>query len=417
MQHMCDPSALLSKNPRCLISRIACVGALAVACTLLPGCTTLGAAGPSSGQVQKVDGEEYGGRQIALVDLDPQIWRRVAAFEQSQSFAQRLGESGVADGVLGPGDVIDISLWEAPPAVLFGRGGVVPGLDAGAQNRAVVQQVVDRSGAITVPFAGQIEVGGLTLAEVERAIVSRLTGRANDPQVSVRLTQNDSRNVTVLGEVAQSRRVPLGPRGERLLDIIASAGGTRAPVHQATVQVSRDGASAVMPLDAIIADPVQNIRLQPQDVVTVLHQPFSFIAMGAVARSAEIPFEGRGISMAQALARVGGLRDNQASIRGVFIFRLENPAALSTEMRAGRAVTEDGRVPVVYRLDLSDARAFFVAQDFMIRDQDVIYVATAPGAEIREFLATVTSLAFSAIAIGNVVGSNPNGNASATNPN
>jgi len=121
--------------------------------------------------------------------------------------------------------------------------------------------------------------------------------------------------------------------------------------------------------------------------------------------------------MAQALARIGGLRDNQASIRGVFIFRLENAAALSTEMRAGRAVTEDGRVPVDYRLDLSDARGFFVAQDFMIRDQDVIYVATAPGAEIREFLATVTSLAFSAIAIGNVVGSNPNGNASGTNPN
>ena len=51
----------------------------------------------------------------------------------------------------------------------------------------------------------------------------------------------------------------------------------------------------------------------------------------------------------------------------------------------------------------------------LIRDQDVVYVATAPGAEIREFLATVTSLAFSAIAIGNVIssdggGGNPGGN-------
>lgn len=121
--------------------------------------------------------------------------------------------------------------------------------------------------------------------------------------------------------------------------------------------------------------------------------------------------------MAQALARVGGLRDNQASIRGVFLFRLEDPTALLPEMRGVTPATEDGRVPVVYRLDLSDARGFFVAQDFMIRDHDVIYVATAPGAELREFLATVTSLAFSAVAIGNVVGSNPNGNASGTNPN
>jgi polysaccharide biosynthesis/export protein len=384
---------------------------------LLAGCTSLGAAGPSVGQIKRIDGTDYAGSQIALVDLDPASRQRVSAYERSLGLAERLGEDSATAWLIGPGDTLDISLWEAPPAVLFGGGGVVPGLDAGAQNRAVVQQMVDAAGTITVPFAGSIAVGGLTPAEVERVIVARLQGRANDPQASVRVALNDSRNVTVLGEVAASRRVPLGPRGERLLDIIASAGGTRAPVHQATVQVSRSGSSATMPLEAIIADPAQNIRMRPGDVVTVLHQPFSFIALGAVARSAEIPFEGRGISIAQALARVGGLRDNQASIRGVFIFRLEDPAALLPEMRGDIPTTEDGRVPVVYRLDLSDARGFFVAQDFMIRDQDVIYVATAPGAEIREFLATLTSLAFSAIAIGNVVASSPNGNASGTNPN
>jgi len=381
----------------------------------LAGCTTLGAAGPSSGQVSKIEGDTYSGGQIALVELDPQTWQRVAAFEDSRSLARRLGESGAGELLVGPGDVLDIALWEAPPAVLFGGGGVIPGLDAGAQNRPVVQQVVDGAGAITVPFAGRIEVGGRTPAEIERMIVTRLTGRANDPQASVRLTRNDSRNVTVLGEVAQSRRVPLGPRGERLLDIIASAGGTRQPVHQTTVRVSRSGTSAVMPLEAIIADPAQNIRMRPEDVVTVLHQPYSFIALGAVARSAEVPFEGRGISLAQALARIGGLRDNKANIRGVFIFRLEDPAALTPEMRGTTPATDDGRIPVVYRLNLADARGFFVAQDFMIRDQDVVYVATAPGAEIREFLATVTSLAFSAIAIGNVIssdggGGNPGGN-------
>ncbi|WP_169447849.1 polysaccharide biosynthesis/export family protein [Erythrobacter cryptus] len=370
----------------------------------------MGATGPSSGQVRKIDGAAYAGGQIALVDLNPETWRRVAAFEESRSLARKLGTSGAGDLLIGPGDVLDITLWEAPPAVLFGGGGVISGLDAGAQNRTVVQQVVDGSGAITVPFAGRIEAGGHTPAEVERMIVARLTGRANDPQASVRLTQNDSRTVTVLGEVAQSRRVPLGPRGERLLDIIASAGGTRAPVHQTTVQVSRSGTSATMPLDAIIADPAQNIRMLPEDVVTVQHQPYSFIALGAVARSAEIPFEGRGISLAQALARMGGLRDDKANIRGVFVFRLEDPDALSPAERAATPAIDDGRIPVVYRLDLSDARSFFLAQDFMVRNQDVVYVSTAPGADLREFLATVTNLAFSAISIGNVISPNNNGN-------
>jgi len=384
-------------------------GFAALMAGLLAGCTSLGAAGPSAGQVRKIDGADYNGGQVALVELTPQTRSHIAAYEQSKGMVERLGESDAGAWLIGPGDVIDIALWEAPPAVLFGGGGVIPGLDAGAQNRAVVQQVVDGSGVITVPFAGRITVGGRSPAEVERAIVQRLQGRANDPQASVRLTANDSRNVTVLGEVAASRRVPLGPRGERLLDLIASAGGPRAPVHQTTVQVSRAGTSATMPLEAIIAQPAQNIRMKPEDVVTVLHQPYSFIALGAVARSAEIPFEGRGISLAQALARVGGLRDNQANIRGVFVFRLEDPAALDPAARGSTPATEDGRVPVVYRLDLADARGFFVAQDFMIRDSDVIYVSTAPGAELREFLSTVTSLAFSAIAIGNVIASDNGG--------
>jgi polysaccharide export outer membrane protein len=371
-------------------------------------CTTLGAAGPSSGQIRKAEGKDYSTTQVALVELNPDSQKRVAAFEQSLGLMQVLGEGGADEVLIGPGDVLNIAMWEAPPAVLFGSGGVLLGMDAGAQNRAVVQQQVDGTGMISVPFVGQIQAGGRTPAAVERMIVARLTGRANDPQVSVMLTLNDSRNVTVLGEVAASRRVPLGPRGERLLDIIASAGGPRKPVHQTTVQVSRGGASATMPLEAIIAQPAQNIRMSPADVVTVLHQPYSFIAMGAVASSAEIPFEGRGISLAQALARVGGLRPDQANIRGVFVFRLEQPEALDPADRGMTQALGDGRVPVVYRLDLSDARGFFVAQEFQIRDQDVVYVSTAPGAEAREFLQTVTSLAFSVLTIGNVVANNGN---------
>lgn len=375
----------------------------------LGACTSLGAAGPSSGQVRKIAGQDYAGERIALVELTQQTRQQVAAVEASRSFASRLGEAGGGDLLIGIGDVVDVNLWEAPPAVLFGAGSGAgtPNSPAGAQNRSV-QQMVDRDGAINVPFAGRIEAAGRRPAEIEREIVRRLQGRANDPQASVSIAQNVSRNVTVLGEVAASRRVPLGPRGERLLDIIASVGGARQPIQQVTVQVNRGNLSATMPLDAVIADPAQNIRVQPEDVVTLIHQPYSFIALGAVVRNAEVPFEGRGISLAQALARMGGLRDDLANIRGVFIFRLEDPAAVDSAARGNVPTLEDGRVPVVYRLDLSDARGFFVAQDFQVRDRDVIYVSTAPGAELREFLNTVTNLAFSATSIGNVITSNNN---------
>ena len=61
---------------------------------------------------------------------------------------------------------------------------------------------------------------GLSLQQIESDIVRRLKGKANQPQVLVRLIRNTSANVTVVGEVANSLRMPLTPRGERLLDTL-----------------------------------------------------------------------------------------------------------------------------------------------------------------------------------------------------
>ncbi|MEI4572994.1 sugar ABC transporter substrate-binding protein, partial [Klebsiella pneumoniae] len=83
-----------------------------------------------------------------------------------------------------------------------------------------------------------------------------------------------------------------------------------------------------LPLETIIADPHQNILLQPGDVVTAMFQPLSFTVLGASGHNQEVNFEAQGISLAQALARVGGVRDDLADARGVFVFRFEDPAAL-----------------------------------------------------------------------------------------
>jgi polysaccharide export outer membrane protein len=160
-----------------------------------------------------------------------------------------------------------------------------------------------------------------------------------------------------------------------------------------------------MVLNKVIRDPQQNIRVKPGDVVALLHQPYTFIALGAVARNAEIPFEGGGFSLAQALGRTGGLRDDRANISGVFVFRLEDPDAIDPADMVSARPVENGRIPVVYQLDMRDPTALFVAQNFTIRDKDVLFVSTAPGADLARFLSTVASITFSAIAIGNVVGS------------
>lgn len=370
----------------------------------LAACSSLGNVGPSASAIRNSGGKAYAGSGIIVVDLDEQAVKRATNYARSQSLSEVFGDSPPVGTVIGHGDVLDVTIWEAPPAVLFGGGGARGNLAAApGQGVTIPQQMVGDTGTITIPFAGTIEVAGRTTAQVEREIVARLVGRAHQPQAVARLVQNEARNVTIVGEVGASRRVPITARGERLLDVLASAGGPRQPVSKTTVQLSRAGVATAMALDAIIRDPAQNIRVQPDDIVTVTFQPYSFTALGAVSQNAEVPFEGAGITLAQALGRIGGLRVDMADIGGVFVFRLEDPTAIDPAHVQDARRLADGRIPVIYRLDLRDPASFFAAQSFAVRDDDLLYVSTALGADLQRLLSTLSSVAFSTIAIGDAV--------------
>ncbi|PEQ13803.1 capsular biosynthesis protein [Novosphingobium sp. PC22D] len=386
--------------------RLRIVGAALFALSLA-GCASLGAPGPTSGKIREAGETDYAQADIQVVELDDRVSRRLTELGEARRFSELFGDGGVSETRIGNGDVLDISVWEAPPAVLFGAGARL-GASAQtygsvAQNTNLPRQTVAEDGTVAIPFVGAVRAAGRSPNELAREIRSRLAGRAHDPQAVVTIAANEARNVTILGEVANSRRVPLGPKGERLLDVIAAAGGSRQPVGKTTVQIARGNEAAAMPLDAIVRDPAQNVRLRPDDVVTVLFQPYSFIALGAVNQNAEVPFEGAGLSLAQALGRIGGLRDERADIRGVFIFRLEDPAVFDPALAATARKTSEGKIPVIYRLDLSDASSFFAAQDFAIRDKDVLYVSVAPAADLPKFLGTISNIAFTTIGIVNLV--------------
>ncbi|WP_261144779.1 polysaccharide biosynthesis/export family protein, partial [Streptococcus mitis] len=51
-------------------------------------------------------------------------------------------------------------------------------------------QVVDDAGNITIPYAGQVHVAGLTPSQIGARIAGLLMGKANHPQVLVQLAQN-----------------------------------------------------------------------------------------------------------------------------------------------------------------------------------------------------------------------------------
>lgn len=376
------------------------------AALLLAGCSSFGNSGPSTRAINAAASKPNPAiaAQIKLVDLDDTAARRVIAAGRSSSLAEELGDGQVFNATVARGDVLNIAIWEAPPAALFGATmGSQSLVLSETSSTDLPEQMVDVNGRIVVPFAGSIVAAGKSPNQIEREIVSRLAGLAHKPQAIVRIVRNAASNVSVVGDVVTSGRVTLTPKGERLLDVLASSGGVRQAVGKVSIQVARAGRVASLPLEQIIKDPAQNIRLQADDVVTALYQPYSFTALGAVNNNAEISFEGSGLTLAQALGRIGGLRDDRADVRGVFIFRLEDPAALDPALVAGAKTTPDGRIPVIYRVDLKNPSSFFVAQGFPLRDKDVVYVSSAPITDFQKFLNIVSSTAFSIVGVANLV--------------
>lgn len=331
---------------------------------------------------------------IPVLDIDDGLAQRAIASQKRTRFSELFPAVPNPGYRIGPGDVLEVTVWEAPPAALFGAGSMDPRMGpATTRANAFPEQMVSHEGMINVPFAGTIPAAGKTLPEVEAEVARRLQGKANQPQVLVRMTRNVTSNVTVVGEVMQNALMPLTAKGERLLDAVAMAGGVKQPVNKVTLQLTRDNAVHTMPLDSVIQDPGQNINLRPGDVVTALFQPLSFTALGATMNNQEVPFEAQGISLAQALARVGGLLDQRADARGVFIFRFEDPLVLG-EAADGAPHTPEGKVPVIYRVNLRDPRSFFVAQGFPMRNKDVVYVANAPIVEFQKFVNILVSSSY-----------------------
>ena len=84
------------------------------------GCSSLGGAGPSTNAVRDVAGESYADAGIAVIELDSGVIAQLNQYSASNSFAELFDDEGASETLVGRGDTLDIAIWEAPPAVLFG---------------------------------------------------------------------------------------------------------------------------------------------------------------------------------------------------------------------------------------------------------------------------------------------------------
>ncbi len=207
-----------------------------------------------------------------------------------------------AEYVLGPGDVIKVSVYQNPDLLTEVR--------------------VSENGLVSFPLLGSVKVGGLTVGQAEKQIADGLrTGNfVKQPQVSILVEIFRGNQASVLGNVNKPGRYPLETVDMRLSDLLATAGGIAQSGGDLIVLTGvRNGQRIRQVIDLPDsfagakknADPI----IQNGDVVWVDRFPIVYV-YGEVQRPGNFRLE-RGMSVMQALAAAGGpsLRGTDKGLR------------------------------------------------------------------------------------------------------
>jgi polysaccharide export outer membrane protein len=327
----------------------------------------------------------------ALVKLSQDVVSLIGQ-RQAGGFGDLRGPGSSPRIVLGIGDIVSITIFEAATGGLFipESSGARPGNFV-----TIPDQSVDNSGNITMPYAGSIRAAGRGIPDIQAEIVDLLRERAIEPQVVVTLKEQKATQVSVLGAVRNPARFPINPSGDRLLDVIAKAGGPQFPGYDTYVTVQRGKQEGTQHFNVLVESPGDNIYVRAGDTIVLTHQPQAFVALGASGRNGQFPFESESISLAEAFGKAGGLLDNRADPTYVFLYRLEERAALE---RIGHDTSRFGgdTIPTIYMADVRSPTGIFLASNFDVEDKDVLYIANAPTVNVGKvfsFVRGATSVA------------------------
>jgi polysaccharide export outer membrane protein len=112
--------------------------------------------------------------------------------------------TGDPNYVIGPQDVLDISVWKEPELTR-----TIP---------------VRPDGKISMPLLNDVQAAGLTPMQLAAQITTSLKKFVTDPQVTIIVTVINSQRIYLLGEINRPGAFPLLP-GMTVVEALSSAGG------------------------------------------------------------------------------------------------------------------------------------------------------------------------------------------------
>jgi len=321
---------------------------------LLSGCAggILSGAGPRIGTI--IEDPEDRTIPYELIDLSPQTIASYARPAEAP-VAKTVSPTKAFEIRLVPGDVMQIII-----ADIGEQNAMFAPLAAGGTKFEIR---VNSDGKISMPYAGRFSVAGKTLNAVEDEIRRRLKGVANDPQVMVSLLGDVSGSVLVAGAVKQPGRFSALQGPLTLLDAINLAGGPVLEPHLVDVTVRNGKTAEVYSYQSLLKG--LNRPVSPRSEIVVSRAKKRFVAMGAVATPGLLDLPSEQPSLLEVLGSAGWLDESKADPQGVFVFRLTRKAGATAA------------TPEVFRLNMRDPAAVFIAKEFLVQPEDAVYVTNA----------------------------------------
>lgn len=339
-----------------------------------------------SGSVQQ-EGDAF------IVSVNDRVTRATSVvpalgFDSSFTNAGKIGSDTIR-----PGDTLSLTIWENVDNPLLGPEGQV--------SASLEEVQVDGAGFIFVPYAGRIRAAGHSPEAIRRIISTKLEEQTPDPQVEVRRAAGDGATVSLVGAIGGQGVFTIERATRTLTAMLAKAGGVTIEPEIAQVTIMRGDKRGKVWLQDLYENPRYDVALRGGDRILVEEDTRSFTALGATGSQSKVTFDSQTISALEAIAQVGGLASATADPTGVFVFRNEAAEIANQVLGRGDLV---GAQRMVYVLDLTVPNGMFHARDFVIRDEDTLYVTEAPFTQWDKTISAVTGTLGSASALSTLAG-------------
>ena len=351
--------------------------AILAALTLAASCG-LPKVGPNKRQIFAGSVQKQG--DAFVVSVNDRVTRATAVVPALGFSSSFVNAGRLTSDTIRPGDVLGLTIWE----------NVDDGLLANeASNATALEEVqVDSAGYIFVPYAGRLRAAGNTPEQLRAEITKKLEDQTPDPQVQVRRVAGDGSTVSLTGAVGGQGVYAIERPTRTLSTMLARAGGVAIEPEIAQVTVIRGNEQGKIWFQDLFNHPELDIALRGGDRILVEADSRSFTALGATSAQARVPFESQDLSALEAIAQVGGLISTTSDPTGVFIFRNE-PAEIANQVLGCDDLI--GAQRMVYVLNLTQPNGLFIARDFVVRDEDTLYVTEAPYAQWTKTISLLAS--------------------------